>query len=1154
MTEANCTRNYLSDNLLPIFYFSLVFTFLSISLSEATESFASIQKPDQVTLQLKWTHQFNFAGYYAAVEKGFYKEAGLEVTIREGKPGMDFVNEVVSGRANYGVEMPELLIARNNRRPVVVLAAIFQHSPQIILARADSGIRSPHDLIGKKVMWRFDSAAELRAMLKDENVPLEQIEFMELSWDINDLIDGNVDALHAYVTDQPLMLEQAGIESVKLYPIQYGIDFYGDCLFTSEKEISVHPERVRAFREASLRGWAYAMNNPAEIMDSIQKKYGTKSSMEFMQHEFEHINQLMLPQLVEIGHMNPGRWKHIGDTFVKLGMLNPNYSLAGFLYDPDPQPDSAKVMRILWILLSAITIITLSGIILFVFNRKLKRKVLERTRHLTAEIAERKQAEEALYENQIIFQSFLENSPVYIFFKNHEIRSLKLSRNYEQMLGMPLKDLIGKTMDDLFPSDLAKSMIEDDKRILREGKNITVVEEFGGRTYETTKFPISFDQKPTMLAGFTLDITRRKKAEDDLLERTNFLDKIIDSSALSMWISDEKGTAIRTNPACLEFFGATEEEVIGKYNLFHDAVIEKNGFMPVIKAVFEKGEAASIILDYDFGAVGHVAVKKPTHKIVKSVFTPVLDNHGTVSNVIVQAIDLTDIKKQEEALRKSEERYRLLYAKTPAMLHSIDRNGQLIDVSETWLEKLGYQKDEVIGRKSIDFLTEESRRYASEKVLPEFLQKGHLNDITFTFVKKNGEEMDVLLSAAAERDEEGNIVRSLAVLEDVTEKNRLEAQLRHTQKMEAIGTLSGGIAHDFNNILAAILGYTEMARDDIPEWSPAKFQIEEVLKAGNRAKDLVKQILAFSRKAEQNRIPVQIPLLIQETLNFLRASIPTTIEIKLNVDPDCGSILADPTQIHQVLMNLCTNAAHAMEKDGGILTLDLREVDLTIADLGNDINHRPGSYILLEVRDTGSGIEKELLDRIFDPYFTTKEVGKGSGMGLAVVHGIVRSHEGLITVESTPGQGTAFKLFFPKIMDEVEAIAPDTSPLPVGKEHILIVDDEPSISTLTQKRLEMLGYQTTAMTSSVETLELFRSAPNAYDLVITDQTMPYMTGEKLAKELLKIRPNLPIIMCTGYSSKIDADKANTLGISAFIMKPVDNKELARTVRQALDAS
>ena len=384
------------------------------------------------------------------------------------------------------------------------------------------------------------------------------------------------------------------------------------------------------------------------------------------------------------------------------------------------------------------------------------------------------------------------------------------------------------------------------------------------------------------------------------------------------------------------------------------------------------------------------------------------------------------------------------------------------------------------------------------------------------------------------------------------DKRIVREQLRHSQKMEAIGTLSGGIAHDFNNILTTVLGYADMAKGNIPDGNLAKNQIDAVIKAGNRAKDLVKQILAFSHKAEESLLPVDVQLLINETISFLRATIPSSIKIESNITPDCGYILADPTQIHQILMNLCTNSSHAMEDESGVLYIDSSVVELQAKDLENGSFQKPGFYILLSVRDTGSGIEEELLDRIFDPFFTTKEVGEGTGMGLSVVHGIVKRHKGIIKVESMPGKGTTFKLFFPRIETSPHEEPEHRSLFPVGKENILIVDDDVDIANLTRKRVEVFGYTATAMTNSLKALELFRSDPGAYDLLITDQTMPDMTGEQLAKELLTIRPDIPIIMCTGYSSKIDANKANKIGINGFLMKPFDNAELTKTIRQVLD--
>ena len=385
------------------------------------------------------------------------------------------------------------------------------------------------------------------------------------------------------------------------------------------------------------------------------------------------------------------------------------------------------------------------------------------------------------------------------------------------------------------------------------------------------------------------------------------------------------------------------------------------------------------------------------------------------------------------------------------------------------------------------------------------------------------------------------------------EKATLEVQLRQAQKMEAIGTLAGGIAHDFNNILAAIIGYAELAKDDIPADSPSSAMIDEVLKAGNRAKELVKHILSFSRKTGQERIPIQIHHIVNEALKLLRATIPTTIEIRRHIDSHCGNILADPVQMHQVLMNLCTNAAHSMEEKGeGVLEIRLEGDRLTADDLATEPTLTPGPYVRLSVSDTGTGIDKNHIDRIFDPYFTTKDVGKGSGMGLAVVHGIVKNHEGMLIVKSKVGEGTTFTVYFPRVEDEVRLESEDTGPPCGGTERILMVDDEEAMVDMTRRNLENLGYSVVTKTSSVAAYELFRSRPEAFDLVITDQTMPKLAGDQLSMKLMNIRPDIPIILCTGFSSKIDKERAEAVGIRAFAMKPVALKEFSKTIRQVLD--
>ncbi len=514
-----------------------------------------------------------------------------------------------------------------------------------------------------------------------------------------------------------------------------------------------------------------------------------------------------------------------------------------------------------------------------------------------------------------------------------------------------------------------------------------------------------------------------------------------------------------------------------------------------------------------------------------------------------------------DALKKSEERFRRLAENAPDMIYRMSLpDGYYEYVSPAAMKICGYTPEEfyrqpLLIRKIIhpDWLDYFASQWKSllEGELPPFYE--------YQIITKEGQHCWINQRNVIVRDDAGTPIAIEGIVTDITakksweaEREQMEFELRQAHKMEAIGTLAGGIAHDFNNILTAILGYSDLARDTIPHGNPAKEHVLEVLKAGNRAKNLVKQILAFSRKDAQKRSPLQIHLLVQETLKLLRASIPSTIKFQQNIDTHCGNILGNPTQIHQVLVNILTNASHAMEEKGGILGIELIPAVLTAEDLENEPNLQPGPYIKFSVRDTGGGIAKEHLDRIFDPYFTTKEIGKGTGMGLAVVLGIVKGHDGMITVKSRPGEGSVFSVYFPKIAEKTRSEPEDSGPLPAGTEKILVVDDEASIAAMVRRKVESLGYQVTATTSSMEALELFRSQPDSFDLVITDQTMPELTGEQLAIEMMNIRPDIPVIMCTGYSPQIDAAKANALGIRAFIMKPVDHGTLAKIIRKVLD--
>jgi len=384
------------------------------------------------------------------------------------------------------------------------------------------------------------------------------------------------------------------------------------------------------------------------------------------------------------------------------------------------------------------------------------------------------------------------------------------------------------------------------------------------------------------------------------------------------------------------------------------------------------------------------------------------------------------------------------------------------------------------------------------------------------------------------------------------EKRRFENQLLQAQKMEAVGTLAGGIAHDFNNILSVIVGNSELAIYDIPEDNASLESLEEIRQACLRGRDLVRQILSFSRRTSQGRIPLKISPIFKETLKLIRSSIPTAVDMNQDISCKSDTALVDPTQINQVLINLCANAAYAMEEKGGIMEVTLRDVELDASAVGRYQDLMPGKYLQLTVSDTGSGIDPELTDRIFDPYFTTKDVDEGTGLGLTVAHGIVKSHDGAITVESELGKGATFHVFLP-IVERGGAAEPETShPIPKGKERILFVDDEDPMAKTGKRMLEHLGYTITARTSSIDALGVFRNRPDQFDLVITDMMMPNMTGDRLARQLLQIRPDIPIILCTGYSERISEARAKWFGITKFVMKPLVMREIAETIRKTLD--
>jgi PAS domain S-box-containing protein len=574
---------------------------------------------------------------------------------------------------------------------------------------------------------------------------------------------------------------------------------------------------------------------------------------------------------------------------------------------------------------------------------------------------------------------------------------------------------------------------------------------------------------------------------------------------------------------------------------------EREGVSATISGVINKGLPGSF--------QNHWITKDKQKRLISWTNTTLLKPDGAIEYILCTGMDISERTQAEKALRESETKYRELVQSANSVIIRLDKKGNFTFINQFAESFFGYNKEELLGKNSVGTIIPETDMNGNKEL-------SLINDIVenperYTNYEnenicKDGQRVWVTWTNKVFYNKDGKVSEILCIGNDNTARNELEKKLRQAQKMESIGTLAGGIAHDFNNILVPVIGHTEMLLDDLPEKSPFRISLNEVLKGALRAKDLVGQILAFSRQTTQEIRPLKIQKILKEVLNLIRSTLPSTIQIRPDIDPLCGMIMADPTQIHQIMMNLATNAYHAMEKTGGTLSIGLKEVHLTHDNMPR-LNMDPGPYVCLTIADTGTGMDTLTKEKIFDPYFTTKEKGKGTGLGLAVVHGIVESYHGTSMVQSKLGKGTLFTIYIPMLVSNTETITRvQPSAVLTGHERILLVDDEEPIATLTQSMLERLGYQVTVRISSIDTLEAFKAGPDKFDLVITDMTMPNMTGDELAIEIKKIRFDIPIILSTGFSEKIGRGGSSLPGIDSVLMKPLSMNELAMIVRSVLD--
>jgi len=646
------------------------------------------------------------------------------------------------------------------------------------------------------------------------------------------------------------------------------------------------------------------------------------------------------------------------------------------------------------------------------------------------------------------------------------------------------------------------------------------------------------------------DISQRKKIETALKESEERYRLLADNVRDVIWIRDMNLRLTYASPSIMQQQGYTVKAAMAR-------TAEQSWTPDSLKRIrklldeeleIEKQEEK----DLSRSRTIEVEVKRKDGSIIwaEAKMSFLRDQNGHPVGIIGVTRDISERKKGEEALRESEEKYRTVLEANPDPVVVYNIEGEVIYLNPAFTHVFGWTLAERLGKKMDIFVPEEAWK-ETKMMIAQVLKGERFSNIETRRYNKKGVIVPVSVSGATYMDKNGNPIGSIINLRDISHQKKLEAQLQQSQRMEAIGTLAGGIAHDFNNILSSVIGYTELALD-VEKRGTFQYQnLQEVLLACDRAKDLIKQILTFSRQVDQEQKPIQVKPIVREALRMLRASIPSSVEIEQNIQSN-ALVMGNPTQIHQVLMNLCTNAAHAMEDKGGLLTVSLLDTELHPDFVSSHPDLKPGPYINLTVTDTGHGMSPDIMEKIFDPFFTTKEKGKGTGMGLSVVHGIVRNHGGDVYVYSDPGKGSTFKAYFPVIKSRFIPEKRIERPIPIGTERILLVDDEPVIMKMGKQILESLGYDVVARNSGIEALELFREKKDRFDLVITDMTMPHMTGEKLAENLMQLRPDIPVILCTGFSAMMDEPKALSMGIRAFISKPILKQEIAEAIRKVLD--
>ncbi|MEI6206588.1 MAG: PAS domain S-box protein [Desulfuromonadales bacterium] len=1141
---------------------------------------------EKVTLQLKWTHQFQFAGYYAALQQGYFRDAGLDVTIKPATPGRDPVLDVIDGKAEYGVGTSSLLLLRNAGKPVVALAVIFQHSPYILLTKGRSANETIHSLVGKRLMLE-PQADELVAYLKKEGITLDKMQVLEHSFHIKDLIDGKVDVISGYISDDPHELERDGFSYHAYTPRSAGIDFYGDNLFTTESELKKHPARVRAFREASLKGWRYALQHPDEIINLIVSAYSPQSDRTHLKYEAEQIKGLIQPNLVEIGYMHTGRWQHIADTYIELGLLPKNVDFRKFIYNPHPHKDLtffywiACALLGVALLIIAVRLIKTSGNLkvseerireqyheIKQINESLEEQVAERTRNLQRAQYAELLVSEALSASELRFRSFVENANDLIYSLTSSGIISYVAPNVEQLLGYRSDELIGTSFTPLIHDEELPACLLSLQQLFESGEKMSGLEyrirhKNGSWLWFVSNASLVTDaiNSEPVFFGIGRDITEGKLAEEALRDSDELLAQFMLHSPIHTFVQSVTPTESRTLRCSDNFqmmLGISSRDMLGK--------TMEELFPPELAAKINADNwtiltgSKAVEVEEEFNGRHYSTIKFPINQRGKTVlagYTIDITERILSEEMMRQFNDALEqrVSEQTKALQESLSRIDQLTLQSRTMIWEVDAQGLYTYVNHVSELLFGYRPEEMIGRMYYYDIFPEHEQEAIKKQLTHiFENRTQILNLENRTITRDGHHIWWTTDGIPILSADGTLLGYRGSDTDITESRKLKEQLLQSQKMEAVGQLAGGLAHDFNNVLSIINGYCCLLQMDMEQNEILKEYLEKIMAATGRAGELTHSMLAFSRTQVMNPQNHDLNWVVSKTGAFIEKIIGDNISFKTIIKEASLPVYVDRGQIEQILINLANNARDAMP-DGGDLQI---VTDSITMDKSFTVAHgfgKSGRYAVITISDTGTGMDEATRRKIFEPFFTTKAVNKGTGLGLAMVYGIVKQHHGFVEVSSEPGHGASFMVYLPIVMmktadSSVKAAA--GLEISAGTETVLIAEDSADLLEFMRNVLTRLGYQVICAVDGQDAVNKFRDNAEKIQLTIMDMIMPKKSGKAAYDEIRQIRPDARALFSSGYSANI-VQQLGELGANAqFISKPVQPEELLKKMREMLD--